>query len=303
MSIKLYTGEVVFPPGQPHDGGYGPSINILVKMTDPAAPKVNEKGETRIYKKLSDPDSGYLYTLGKGDRVTLAWNEAKSNYSLIYDQTGPGSPEPLPPPYSKPADATRYANKQLAHGPATQAPAREIVVEPQPPGNMEAWDYIGDYELEMYDRYLRKVVRKYPNHPDPHQLTGRIHGWAHGWWRPGAVLSGSSVSTTRDKDQDKEAFLSLVEANGGTVQAWLQATCAWLDATDKEVLEVLTMLGVSSGEWLKDDAGRWALLQALADYWTMSENGMDHREIAELLSDEHGIKAPALAGEPEPPPF
>lgn len=92
---ETYTGTVVFGTGKPYDAGWGPSINILVDMDDPNAPKTNDRGQVRVYKGTDDPVAGYMESLVKGDVVTLQLmdNGTKQWYNIVQpDEFDPSEP-------------------------------------------------------------------------------------------------------------------------------------------------------------------------------------------------------------------
>jgi len=275
--VEIYTGRIQWPTGpEPHDGGFGPSYNIAIMMDDPSAPK-STGGVVRLYRKVGHDDVDYICGLAKGDPITLGYMSDRGGYTIIKEARQPS--------------VAAYTNKQLASLPPPVGDSRNMLMQPQPPGNMKAWEYIAEYMAGMYQATAQIVATKFPSHTAEQQQTisNLIMSRAMTWWRPGLELAGN---VNADSNDDQQAFLTLINPeNIETVaESWLDAVAIWHESDRDDILTILTRTGITSGQWLGTPDGQWNLCIIVGKYIDLANGGMVHADIVNELNQQFGLE-------------
>jgi len=141
MSTTAYNARVKYETGEPHDAGYGASINVALEILDGngeqdlSAPKLKESGLLNVYKKVDTKDAEYISSLKQGDEITVQYIQQgdKSYYDFV-----------IPAGWTAPV-----AKKERAVIATPSTPPTQRMYEPMSDGEIEARKAYMDQEAGL----------------------------------------------------------------------------------------------------------------------------------------------------------
>lgn len=279
MAKVMYKATVVYPTGDPYDAdkGYGPSVNVRLKMTESAdAPNTDDTGEFNLYQKAGTAGANEIGALVKGDNITLVYTPGGGNNKGYYSIVG--APE-----------TTAKTNIQAPVSQPTQPPWEAFSH-----GEAAAWVAIAEQQVTLFQNALALVSGTLPDLVTD-VSSDQILNVALNVWRAANARHRRGMMLPIDKTNVNNIYLNMVQDYANSmdiVDAVVSALVEMSDGLDTgdDTRQLLKDIGLSSKD-ISDNPDTWLYMHnVISAYEQEIARGVSYDKAVSKVADEYGIE-------------